>query len=97
LHELHRAGRTVVVITHDLALVAEHAPRALAMSAGRILFDGPPAALLSREDILARCALRRPPLAEAVALARVRRPDIPPAISLAALRDALAAAGTRAD
>jgi energy-coupling factor transport system ATP-binding protein len=90
LHELHRSGRTIVVITHDLALVAEHAPRALALSAGRIRFDGAPRVLLDRPEVLARCALRRPPIADAVHLARSQRAEIPPVISLPELRSALA-------
>jgi energy-coupling factor transport system ATP-binding protein len=96
LHHLQGAGRTVVVITHDLALVAEHAHRVIAMSAGRLVFDGPPRALFERPEVLAQCGLRRPPVAEVVALARARRPDIPPAVSLPEVRAALAArvAGT---
>jgi energy-coupling factor transport system ATP-binding protein len=96
LHALHRGGRTVVVITHDLALVAEHAPRVLALSAGRVVFDGAPRALFGRPEILVRCGLRRPPVAEAVALARARRPDIPPVISLPELRALLAGADASA-
>jgi energy-coupling factor transporter ATP-binding protein EcfA2 len=41
LTTLHRAGRSVVVITHAAWLVAEHATRAVLLDAGRVLFDGP--------------------------------------------------------
>lgn len=90
LGDLHREGRTVVLITHDMTLVAERVPRAVAMAAGRIVFDGAPRALFSRPDLLHRCGLRRPPVAEAVALARKLRSDLPLAISLPELRRALA-------
>lgn len=40
LAQLHRAGRTIVVITHAPWLVAEHATRAILLSHGRILLDG---------------------------------------------------------
>jgi energy-coupling factor transport system ATP-binding protein len=40
LDELHRGGRTIVVITHAPWLVAEHATRAVLMAHGRVLLDG---------------------------------------------------------
>ncbi|MGH2353234.1 MAG: ABC transporter ATP-binding protein, partial [Chloroflexota bacterium] len=89
LEDLHRDGRTIVVITHDLTLVAERAQRAVALAAGRIAFDGTPRALFDRTDMLARCGLCLPPIAEAVALARRTRPDLPNAMSLPELRRAL--------
>ncbi len=91
LRDLHRRGRTIVVITHDLALVAEYAERAVALAAGRVVFDGPPHALFARPEVLAQCGLSLPPVAEAVALARRRRPDIPEAISLGEVRALLRA------
>ncbi len=92
LHEIHHAGRTVVVITHDLALVAEHAPRVVAMSGGRMAFDGSPRDLFALPEVLARCGLRVPPIAEAFALARRSRPALPAAMSVAEARRALAGA-----
>ena len=92
LSALHREGRTVVVITHDMTLVAERAQRVVALAAGRIVFDGGPRDLFRRPDVLHRCGLRRPPVAEAFARARRRRPDLPPVISLPDLEAALRAA-----
>ena len=89
LHALVDSGRTVVCITHDLTLVAEHASRAIALAAGRVHFDGPPASLFTREDVLETCALIRPPSAEAFARAHAARPDVPQLISLPQARDAL--------
>ena len=63
------AGRAAVVITHDLDLVAEHATRVVALADGCIAFDGHPADLLADDEVLAACALRRPPAAEVVARA----------------------------
>ena len=88
--ELLRAeGRALVAITHDLALVADHATRAVALDGGRIVFDGAPATLFADEGLLTRCALRRPPVAEAFRIAAERRADVPPLVGLAAVRDAL--------
>jgi energy-coupling factor transporter ATP-binding protein EcfA2 len=82
-------GRTVVCITHDMTLVAEHASRAIALAGGRVWFDGRPTALFERDDVMAACSLVRPPVAEAFALARLARPGVPGLISLAAFRKAL--------
>ena len=89
LGELHRAGRTVAVITHDLTLVAEHAQRVVALAGGQVAFDGTPRALFEQPEVLARCGLHLPPVAEVVRLARRRRPDLPAAISLPELRQLL--------
>ncbi len=90
LTDLHRSGTTVVVITHDMTIVAEHATRVVALAAGQIVFDGTPAALFARPDLLARCALRLPPIAQAVQQARERRAALPAVSSLRALAAALA-------
>ena len=90
LTDLHQSGTTVVVITHDMTLVAEHATRVVALASGHIVFDGTPAALFARPDLLARCALRLPPIAQAVQQARERRAAVPAVSSLRMLAAALA-------
>ncbi|HEX7133343.1 MAG TPA: heme ABC transporter ATP-binding protein [Iamia sp.] len=45
------AGVAVVVVLHDLALAGAHADRIVVLSGGRIVADGPPAAVLD-EDLL---------------------------------------------
>lgn len=77
LEELRRAGTAIVMITHDLALVADHADRAIALAGGAKVFDGDPALLLTDDAALARAGLARPPVAAAFALARTLRPDLP--------------------
>ena len=37
LHELNQAGKTIVLITHDMRIVAEHAKRCMVMSEGRVV------------------------------------------------------------
>jgi iron complex transport system ATP-binding protein len=43
------AGVAVVVVLHDLALAGAHADRIVVLSQGRIVADGPPAAVLDEE------------------------------------------------
>lgn len=56
------AGRTVVLITHDMQLVAEYATRAIVLLAGRVLFDGTPRALYGQPEILRQAGLALPPI-----------------------------------
>jgi energy-coupling factor transport system ATP-binding protein len=50
----------VILITHDMRLVAEYASRAVVMSGGQVAFDAAPRALFERRDILARAKLAAP-------------------------------------
>ena len=89
LDALRAGGRAIVAITHDLTLVSDRATRVVALDTGRVAYDGTPAALFERDDILAACGLRRPPVAEAFRIASSVRADIPRLIGLRAVREAL--------
>ena len=62
--DLHRRGRTIIMVTHDMALVAEYATRAVVMQAGRILLDAAPREVFERPEVLAATGLRLPPVFE---------------------------------
>jgi energy-coupling factor transport system ATP-binding protein len=53
-------GRTIVVITHDMTLVAERVPRTIVVNDGRILADGPTRQVLSDAPLLRQAYLRPP-------------------------------------
>ena len=89
LDALRADGRAVVAITHDLGLVADHATRVIALERGRLVFDGLPGALFAQDELMVRCSLVRPPVAEAFRIAAAARPDLPPLIGLAGVRGAL--------
>ncbi|KTR87585.1 ABC transporter ATP-binding protein [Microbacterium testaceum] len=67
LDDLRAAGTTIVVVTHDMQVVAEHADRVVVVDEGRITADGPVADVFADEAVLARAGLRPPPLREAFA------------------------------
>lgn len=54
--------KAVVVVTHDMRLVSDYAGRVVAMSSGRVLFDGPPADLFADSDLLDAANLEQPPV-----------------------------------
>jgi iron complex transport system ATP-binding protein len=51
LHRLATSGRLVLVADHHLEVVAAHADRLILLSGGRIAADGPPAEILTAEQI----------------------------------------------
>lgn len=52
--DLNASGHTVVMITHDMTLVAEHARRTLLFAGGRMIADTSPRELFGSADLLER-------------------------------------------
>lgn len=57
---LQAQGMTLVIITHSPWVVAEYARRAVLLSHGQVLFDGPLRSLFADEALLERCHFRVP-------------------------------------
>ncbi|MES2492750.1 MAG: ABC transporter ATP-binding protein [Pseudomonadota bacterium] len=51
LEEQAHAGTGVVLVLHDLAMAMNHADRVLVLNHGRIVADGPPAEVLTADEI----------------------------------------------
>ncbi|MBK9094241.1 MAG: ABC transporter ATP-binding protein [Anaerolineae bacterium] len=64
LHERHAQGITLVLVTHDLALVADHAQRVLVMQDGRLVADGAPGEVLRQRALLLEAGLTPAPVGE---------------------------------
>ena len=67
LASLRADGTTVVIVTHDLQLVAEHATDTVVLAEGRVRTAGPTAALFSDPEILPSAGLRVPALQRVLA------------------------------
>jgi energy-coupling factor transport system ATP-binding protein len=79
-----RFGTTILMITHDVRLVASWADRVLVLSDGRLAFDGSTDVLFARRELLAEAGLLAPPIFDvSTALAR-RRPRYVPSATLSA-------------
>jgi energy-coupling factor transport system ATP-binding protein len=70
-----RYGTTILMITHDVRLVAEWADRAIALRGGGIAFDGKPEALFAQADLLNESALLPPPIFEVSKALAKTHPD----------------------
>ena len=60
--ELHRRGKTVITITHDIDFCAENFERVIAMSQGEVLLDGAANEVLGQEKTLATTYVEPPQL-----------------------------------
>jgi energy-coupling factor transport system ATP-binding protein len=62
--EQHDAGCTVLLITHDMRLVAERAASVLMLHTGRLVAAGPARELFAQPDLLDRASISPPPITE---------------------------------
>lgn len=84
LDDLHAEGATVIVVTHDMQLVAEHATHTAVLSAGRLLTVGPTSDVLADGQLLESAGLRMPPLRAALT-GLLGHPELDGAVRLADL------------
>jgi energy-coupling factor transport system ATP-binding protein len=79
-----RFATTILMITHDVRLVANWANRVLVLSNGRLAFDGSANALFARDELLAEAGLLAPPIFDVSSKLARRRPQRVPAATLSA-------------
>lgn len=70
IDERRARGHSVVLITHDMRLVAEHVPRCLVMHEGRVIADGATASILTDTSLTEHAHLETPQVTQ---LARCMR------------------------
>lgn len=63
-NQLHEQGRTVVFVTHHMALVAEYARRVIVMNGGKILLDGPTAEVFNQPEVVRQAYIIPPQITE---------------------------------
>jgi energy-coupling factor transport system ATP-binding protein len=57
---LHKEGKTVIVITHDMNLAAEYSERVVVLKNGEILCEGPPRKVFLQTETLEKTYLKPP-------------------------------------
>jgi energy-coupling factor transport system ATP-binding protein len=60
---LHTEGTTILMISHDMEVVSDFAYRALVLSKGRLIADGPVKEIMKNEEILDEASLLPPQIA----------------------------------
>ncbi|PRB57515.1 ABC transporter ATP-binding protein [Microbacterium sp. MYb45] len=69
LQNLRAEGTTIVIVTHDLQLVAEHSTHVVLLAGGRVRAAGPTASLFRDQQLFADAGLRMPALQRVLASA----------------------------
>ena len=77
LEDLHEAGGTVLIITHDMTLVANYCVRVTVLRDGRTVFQGTSRELFSSPELLEAAQLRAPQAITLSCELRKERPDFP--------------------
>ena len=95
--ELNAHGTTMIMVCHDMEVVADYARRVIAMTAGQVVADGETFAVLRNRDVLARTHLLPPQVVDvALRLAEDGAVETASPVALAdtldEMADALAAA-----
>jgi energy-coupling factor transport system ATP-binding protein len=62
LEKLNKAGKTIILVTHDMDIVAQYAKRVVVMADGQVLADGPTREVMQMEDVLSSTHLKAPPI-----------------------------------
>ena len=64
LRELTGAGKTVIIITHNMNLAAVYADHIIVMHAGKVLLDGTPRGVFSQSDVLSQSYITPPQITQ---------------------------------
>lgn len=64
IRKLHKAGVTIIFVSHSMEDIANLASRVLVLAQGTILFDGTPRRLFGQSEILERAGLMSPPITQ---------------------------------
>ncbi len=94
LSELRQQGKTLLIITHDMTLVAEYCQRVVAFQQGKVSFTGTPAELFNDEQALQVAGLRAPTSATLAQRMRIHNPQFPPLLTVVQWVEALNAIDT---
>lgn len=82
LRDLQRQQKTILIITHDMTLVAEHCQRIVSFRDGRVSFTGTPAELFEQPPLLQKTGLYPPVSAQLTTRLRTTIPQLPSLITV---------------
>ena len=76
IEDLHARGTTVIMVCHDMEVVADYARRVIVMSDGRVVGEGPTFEVLRDADLCARASLVPPQVVDISASLIEARPSL---------------------
>ncbi|MEM4250475.1 MAG: energy-coupling factor transporter ATPase [Candidatus Bathyarchaeia archaeon] len=57
---LHKSGITILIVTHDMELIAEYANRLVVMKDGKVLIEGPTKEVFAKPEVLKQSSIKPP-------------------------------------
>jgi len=82
LRHLNAQGVTIIMITHEMHLVAQYARHVAVLADGRMIYQGDARPLFADVSLLAQASLVPPPLCRLAGLLRAERPNFPDLLTL---------------
>ncbi len=76
IRRLHASGTTVIMVCHDMEVVADFAERVIVMNEGCVIGDGPTFAMLRSEETLQTARMTPPQIVELSLALPLARPDL---------------------
>lgn len=86
IKKFHRAGVTIIFVSHSMEDIAAFASRVIVLAQGRILFEGTPRKLFGQAEILERAGLMPPPVTQV--MLELRRAGLPVSTEIITLDEA---------
>jgi energy-coupling factor transport system ATP-binding protein len=87
LEKMNKQGSTIIVISHDMKLIAKYVRRVIVLKEGRVLMDGPTRAIFSKPEILSETDIE-PPHVTQISL-KLDDYNIPPTLTIEELVDVI--------
>lgn len=89
IRHLNELGKTIILITHDMNLVAGYARRTVVMDKGRIILDGDTRSVFSKPEILEKTGITLPIITRLSPDLGKEGLDVPPLLTVEELREIL--------
>jgi len=87
MKKLNHAGKTIILITHDMSIVAAYADRTIIIDGGKILIDGTTRYVFSQPDILKKASIELPLVTKLSHDLRENGKDVPVILTISELRN----------
>jgi energy-coupling factor transport system ATP-binding protein len=87
IRHLNELGKTIILITHDMNLVAGYARRTVVMDKGKIVLDGDTRYVFSKQEILEKTGITLPVITRLSPDLLKEGVDIPPLLTVQELSE----------
>jgi energy-coupling factor transporter ATP-binding protein EcfA2 len=87
MKKLNHAGKTIILITHDMSIAAAYADRTIIMKEGAILIDDTTRQVFSQKDVLEQASIELPMVTKLSHQLRTGNENVPVILRISELKD----------